>query len=754
MKAKTEASSGSKGTNMAKGLIIVESPAKANTISKFLNNKFKVKASLGHVRDLPKHDFGVDVEHNFLPVYETDKSKSKLIGELRAAVKEADAVYLASDHDREGEAIAWHLSKVLEKDLKGKQTYRIVFNEITSKAINASIAEPGSVDMAKVDSQQARRVLDRIVGYTVSPLLWKVIAKDLSAGRVQSVALRLICERENEITAFEPREFWKLEANFWRGKLPPFKASLEKWDGKKLEIPTEAQALEITGEIASASAILDSVKRGTRIVEPPPPFITSTLQQEASKILGFQSQRTMSIAQELYEGIDLKGETTGLITYMRTDSTRIADEAIENCRGLIEDRFGKGETHSTIRRYKSKSSAQDAHEAIRPTDSFHTPESVAASLSKEQLKLYTLIWQRFVATQMKPLKLQTTTAQVALGKALFTASGSEVVEEGFRKAYPHVMFIPGEQIHPDYANHDALEHDELVRSQHFTSPPPRFTEASLIKELEAQGIGRPSTYASIISTIRGRKYVLLEKKSFLPTALGMDVNRFLVDKFDAIFNVSFTAKMEDKLDEVELGKVVWHKLVKKYYEELTKLIKAVDVKSEKKAFVQETDIVCDLCKEGRMQIKRSKSGEFLSCNRFPACKNSKSFTRDKDGNIVISVPKTLTELCPQCGSPLVEKTGRFGEFIACSNYPKCKFAKPKTTGLKCPECGTGEIVQRRNKQGRIFYSCTRYPDCKWITNDKPVPIPCPECGNPFVQEKYTKDKGNFKQCPKCKSTME
>ncbi len=739
---------------MLKGLIIVESPAKASTISKFLHHEFAVKASMGHVRDLPKHKMGVDVEKNFAPAYETDKTKTKIIGELREAVKDVDSVYLASDHDREGEAIAWHLSKVLEKELKGKKVFRIVFNEITSKAINASIGNPGEVDMPKVDSQQARRILDRIVGYTVSPLLWKVIAKDLSAGRVQSVALRLICEREAEITDFVPREFWKLEANFWKGELPRFKASLEKWDGKKLEIPDDAKAIEIIGEIASSEAVLAELKRAMRNVEPPPPFITSTLQQEGSKLLGFQAQRTMSIAQELYEGIDLKGERTGLITYMRTDSTRIADEAIQNCRSLITERFGETQLHSGTRVFKNKSSAQDAHEAIRPTDTFYTPESIATSLSKDQLKLYTLIWQRFVATQMKAVKVEQTSAQIAMGKAIFTASGSEIKDEGFLKVYPHVNIIPGEQIHKDYAKQDNLEHDELVKSQHFTTPPSRFTEASLIKELEARGIGRPSTYASIISTIRNRKYVTMEKKSFLPSTLGMDVNRFLVGKFDAIFNVSFTAQMEDKLDEVEFGKVIWYELVKDYYDQLHKLIGDVDVKTEKKAFVQETELVCDVCNVGKMLIKRSRGGEFLACSRYPECKNSKSFTRDADGKIVISVPKTLTEACPQCGSPLMERNGKYGEFIACSNYPKCKFARPKTTGLACPECGTGEIVQRKNKMGRIFYSCNRYPDCKWISNDKPVPIPCPNCDSPYLMEKYTKDKGNFKQCPKCKSTME
>ncbi|MCB5247008.1 MAG: type I DNA topoisomerase [Candidatus Cloacimonetes bacterium] len=739
---------------MNKGLIIVESPAKAGTIAKILHNEFAVKASMGHVRDLPKHDLGVDVEHDFRPIYEIDKKKTKTIGELRAAAKEASAVYLASDHDREGEAIAWHLSKVLAKELAGKKVYRIVFNEITAKAITASISEPGDVDMAKVDAQQARRVLDRIVGYTVSPLLWKVIAKDLSAGRVQSVALRLICEREQEIGEFVPREFWRLEANFWKDEYPPFKASLEKWQGKKFEIPDENKAIEIVDSISSGTANLSEIKRKLRDLQPQPPFITSTLQQEASKLLGFSSDRTMSIAQQLYEGIELKGETTGLITYMRTDSVRIAAEAVENCRELVKERFGADQLHGTARVYKSKSSAQDAHEAIRPTDAFHTPESIADSLTKEQLKLYTLIWQRFVATQMKPVKLENTSAKITLGEALFAASGNRVVEEGFMKAYPYVMLVEGAQIHSGYIQNNTLEHDALKRSQHFTSPPPRFTEASLIKELEARGIGRPSTYSSIISTIKKRKYVGLEKKSFRPTDLGNDVNRFLVGNFDAIFNVSFTAQMESKLDEVEEKKAVWHELVQSYYEELQKLIKGLDIKKEKSAFTQETDLVCDVCGEGKMVIKRSKNGEFLACNRFPACRNSKNFTRDANGKIVITVPKTLAEKCPQCGSPLVEKSGKFGEFIACSNYPKCKFARPKTTGITCPDCGKGEIVQRRSKQGRLFWSCTGYPDCKYISNDKPLPIACPNCGHPFIYEKYSQARGNYKQCPKCNTIME
>ena len=738
---------------MPKGLIIVESPAKAGTISKFLNHQFTVKASMGHIRDLPEHELGVDIEHNFKPKYVLDKKKGKVIGELKEAAKTADAIYLASDHDREGEAIAWHLSQTLKTELKDKLVYRIVFNEITSKAINAAIDQKGELDLAKVDAQQARRVLDRIVGYGVSPLLWKVIAKDLSAGRVQSVALRLICEREAEIQAFIPKEYWRVEADFWKDKLPKFKATLEKFEGKKLEIPDEKTAQELVESIKNNPSELSEIKRNTRSVEPPAPFITSTLQQEASKLLGFQAQRTMSIAQALYEGVEVGSGSTGLITYMRTDSTRIAEEAVSSCQALIKDRFGANMVNASTRVYKNKQSAQDAHEAIRPTDPFKTPESLTPYLSKEQLKLYTLIWQRFVATQMKAAKLLVSTAKITMGQAEFHASGNQISEEGFLKAYPHVNIPLGEKIDPNYTKSDLLEHSDLLSSQHFTTPPPRFTEASLIKELEAKGIGRPSTYATIISTLRNRKYVTMDKKSFLPSTLGMDVNSFLVGKFDSIFNVKFTADMENKLDEVEYSHIGWTDLVRKYYEQLQELITKVDIKTEKQSFVQDSGLVCEVCKEGKMLIKRSKGGEFLSCSNYPKCKNSKSFTRDAEGKIVISIPTTLDEKCPQCGNPLMLRTGKYGEFIACSTYPKCKYSRPKSLGVTCPECGKGELTARRSKTGRAFYSCNRYPDCKYITNDKPLPIPCPACGNPYIVEKYTKDEGIIKLCPKCKARM-
>jgi DNA topoisomerase I len=735
---------------MSKGLIIVESPAKASTISKFLDHKFDVKASMGHIRDLPTKEMGINVEKDFTPKYITDPKKKKIIDELKTAMDKASAIYLASDHDREGEAIAWHLQQVLKKEIADKPVHRIVFNEITRTAIQESISHPGSIDMQKVDAQQARRVLDRFVGYLISPLLWKIISKELSAGRVQSVALRLICEREAEIRSFVPKEFWRVETSFYKSKLPAFKGTLDRWKDKKAEIENQEQASQIIEAINGKDARLLDRTDKVRSVEPYPAFITSTLQQDASRLLNLPASKTMQVAQELYEGVDLGGERTGLITYMRTDSLRIAEEANLSCRKLIEERFGKDYVHKSVRHYKNKNNAQDAHEAIRPTDAFKTPEVVSQYLSKDQLKLYTLIWQRFIATQMKPLKLKQTEVKVGIGEAVFVSSGNEVADDGFLKAWNHYSFPAGEKIADAYKAEDALLYEPFIPSQHFTSPPSRFTEASLIKELEAKGIGRPSTYAAIITTIRTRKYVAMEKKAFVPTDLGIQVNRFLVERFDTIFNVKFTAEMETNLDEVEYGKVIWHKLVRQYYDQLVKLIGLVDVKQEKKGMQEETDLVCEVCKQGMMVIKWGKKKQYLSCNRYPECKNIKSFSRGSNGEIVIEVPEELEEKCPQCESPLLLRKGRFGEFIACSNYPKCKYSRSIGLGITCPECGKGDVVKRSSKKGKPFYSCSTYPECKWISNDKPVPIACSECGNPFLYEKYSKANGDYKLCPKCK----
>jgi len=735
---------------MSKGLIIVESPAKANTISKFLDHKFEVKASMGHIRDLPSKEMGIDIDKDFTPRYLVDIKKKKVIEALKDAVTKASAVYLASDHDREGEAIAWHLEEVLKKEIAGKPVHRIVFNEITRNAIKDSISHAGAIDMQKVDAQQARRVLDRFVGYLISPLLWKIISKDLSAGRVQSVALRLICEREAEILEFVPKEYWKIETSFYKEKHPAFKGTLDKWKGKKAEIDDEQQAAQIIKAINGKDAILHKRTDAVRSVEPYPAFITSTLQQDASRLLNIPANKTMQIAQELYEGVDLGGERSGLITYMRTDSLRIAEEANYACRNLIEERFGKDFVHKTVRHYKNKNKAQDAHEAIRPTDPFKTPEAIAKYLSKDQLKLYTLIWQRFIATQMKPLKMKHTEVRTGIGEAEFFSQGNEITDEGFMKAWTYYSIPLGEKIADAYKQNDALLYEPFISSQHFTTPPSRYTEASLIKELEAKGIGRPSTYAAIITTIRTRKYVALEKKSFIPTDLGIQVNRFLVERFDGIFNVKFTADMETKLDEVEYGKVIWHKLIRQYYDHLVKLIGSIDVKQEKKGLQEETDIICDKCNKGKMVIKWANKKQYLSCSRFPECKNRKDFKKGADGGITIIEPEQLKEKCPQCKSPLLLRKGRFGEFIACSNYPKCKYSRSISLGVICPECSKGEAVKRTSKKGKPFYSCSTYPECKWISNDKPVPIKCIDCGNPFLYEKYSKADGEYKVCPKCK----
>ncbi|MBN1948831.1 MAG: type I DNA topoisomerase, partial [Candidatus Cloacimonetes bacterium] len=480
---------------MSKNLIIVESPAKAKTIGKFLGNQYTIKASMGHVRDLPQKSLGVDVKNNFKPQYVTDPRKKKVIVELQEAAEKASHIYLAPDHDREGEAIAWHLVQVLGNGIKDKPIHRIVFNEITRSAIQQALSNPGDIDENKVNSQQARRILDRIVGYNISPLLWRVLTKNLSAGRVQSVALRLICEREAEIDSFQPQEYWSLEAVLYRDQLPPFRATLQKWAGSKVDIKEGVAAGEIKKQLDQQQFILSNISDGSKKVQPLPPFITSSLQQDAARLFNFSAKKTMMIAQQLYEGIEVAGETAGLITYMRTDSLRIAGEALDNVRKLVRERFGEQELIAKARLFKNKNRTQDAHEAIRPTDCFRTPEAVSNFLNKEQLKLYTLIWQRFVATQMQPVKLHTRTFEITAGPGIFSCSGSTVTEQGFALAYPHIKLILGEKLHPDYRINDPLAVKEMDALQHFTKPPVRYTEASLIKELETLGIGRPSTYA-------------------------------------------------------------------------------------------------------------------------------------------------------------------------------------------------------------------------------------------------------------------
>ncbi len=738
---------------MAKDLIIVESAAKASTISKFLKGKYNILASMGHVRDLPKKDFGVDLENKFKAKYVTDRTKSKVISALKEAVKEANTIFLAADPDREGEAIAWHLTQVLKKEIKGKKIKRIEFNEITQKAVQESIRNPREIDENRVNAQQARRILDRIVGYQVSPFLWKGIYKGLSAGRVQSVALRLICEREEQIKAFVPEEYWSISAEFYKDGAEPYKAVLEKINGKKIKMANIDEATEVVEKLKNNEINIDKITKSQRKLHPLPPFITSTLQQEASKILNFSAKRTMTIAQKLYEGIDFDGERKGLISYMRTDSVRMSGEALNSCRDLIGERWGKGFLHDKQRHFKNKNKAQDAHEAIRPTNPFNTPEMLAKSLDRDELRLYTLIWQRFVATQMVPAKVNTIKIETVAGPGQFNTSGSIIESKGFLEAYPHVKVNKGELIDAAYAEGDAVKTDELKTNQHFTKPPSRYSEASLIKEMEADGIGRPSTYATIINTIILRKYVEMEKKNFFPTELGIHVNSFLVQSFEKFFNVAFTADMENDLDSVEFGKIDYVDLLGKYYGSLKGQMADVDVKALKKKLQETTDMKCDKCGEGHLVVRWGSNGQFLSCDNFPKCRNIKNFTRDEDGTIKIKEEEKLDRECPKCGSELTVKSGRFGKFIACSNYPTCKYTEAIHTGIKCPDCKEGFITEKKNKRGKLFYSCTNYPKCKFISNDKPVDEKCPNCGHYFLYQKHSKKDGDYKICPECKTVV-
>ena len=737
---------------MGKNLIIVESPSKAKTIEKFLGSNYVVKASMGHLRDLPSKSIGVDIENNFKAKYVTDRKKNKIVQELKKYASEADAVYLASDYDREGEAIAWHLAHILKKEVKDKPLHRIVFNEITKNAIKNAVNNPGEIDQDMVDSQQARRILDRIVGYTLSPMLWKVITKNLSAGRVQSVALRIICEREDEIEAFKSEEYWNIYAKLYRDNLSSFKASLSKWRGEKAKIPNKESADEILKHIKENEFVISELKETSRKIQPGPSYITSTLQQDAARFLGFSAKKTMMVAQQLYEGIEMGGESTGLITYMRTDSLRISKEALASCRNLIVERYGEKLLNPKERVFKTKSNAQDAHEAIRPTDAYRTPNKIKSYLSIDQLKLYTLIWQKFVATQMIDVIVKSKKLVIDAGEAQFTANGSTIVEQGFMQAFPHANVSTGEMLDREYQKDDNLKAKDLSSEQKFTKPPARYSEAMLIKELEALGIGRPSTYASITNTILERKYVELIKKRFKPTDLGRVVNKFLVANFSDFLNVEFTASMENNLDEITYGNLKWQDILKEYYDQLIKLMEKVDTKEAKSKLIEETDFVCDKC-GAPMVIKWGRNGQFLACSNFPECKNIKDFVKDEDGKIKIVEQEKVDGACPKCGSELVVKNGRFGKFIACSNYPKCKYTQPFTLGIKCPECGEGEITEKKNRKGQFFYSCSRYPDCKFITNSKPVKMTCPSCGNYYMQEKFSKEKGKYLVCPKCKKEV-
>ena len=685
---------------MADSLVIVESPAKAKTIGKYLGSKYIVKASMGHVRDLPKSQIGVEVENDFSPKYITIRGKGSVLKELKDASKKVKKIYLAADPDREGEAIAWHLAHVLDVD--EKETCRVVFNEITKQAVKDAFKSPRKINMDLVNAQQARRILDRLVGYKISPLLWKKVKKGLSAGRVQSVAVKIILDRENEISAFVPEEYWSITARLKTGE-SSFEAKFHQLRGEKLELKSEQQVKEILQSIEKAKFSVAEVKEKERLRHPAAPFTTSSLQQEAARKLNFRAAKTMSVAQQLYEGVDLGKEgTVGLITYMRTDSTRIAASAQEEAKEYILGKYGKDYVPEAPRQYSKKAAgAQDAHEAIRPTSAMRDPESVKEFTSRDQYRLYKLIWDRFMASQMSSAVLDTLSVDIAAGEATFRAVGSKIRFPGFMKVYVEGnddgSANDDDKFLPPLAQGDKLITEEIEPKQHFTQPPPRYTEARLVKTLEELGIGRPSTYAPTLETIQKRGYVAIEEKKFVPTELGELVIEQMEQFFPEILDVEFTAHMEEDLDHVEEGAEDWVRVLSEFYESFEKRL---SVAEEEMKEIEIEDEVSD-------------------------------------------------ELCEKCGKPMVYKLGRFGKFLACSGFPDCRNTKPivKDIGVTCPKCKEGHVVERRSKKGRIFYGCDRYPECDFVSWDKPSPKPCPKCGSLLV-EKRNKQGGKL-QCTSC-----
>jgi DNA topoisomerase-1 len=723
-----------------RSLVVVESPTKVKTIQKYLDGKYVVKASMGHIRDLPKSQLGVDPKKNFKPKYVVSPTKKKVLEELKKAAEKADALYVATDPDREGEAIGWHLAQELPFDKK--KVFRITFNEITERAVKAAFTKPGKIDLNKVDAQQARRVLDRLVGYSLSPLLWEKVQRGLSAGRVQSVAVRLIVDREREIQAFVPVEYWSLHARLAGQRPPEFVATLREVRGEKVALPDEATTRALMATLDGARFVVRSVTRGERRRNPAPPFITSTLQQDAGRKLGFSAKKTMTVAQQLYEGIELGDEgAVGLITYMRTDSVRVAAEAQEEARRWATARLGTEYVPETPPVYRSRGSAQEAHEAIRPSDVDREPKSVARFLTKDQLALYRLIWERFLASQLMPAVYDTVAADIVAGDCLFRAQGQTMKFRGFTAVY--VESREDDEATPDEEAESAvppLEEGEVLAlrsldpKQHFTQPPPRYTEASLIKVLEELGIGRPSTYASILGTIiNDRGYVHRERRTLFPTELGMEVTDLLRPFFPEIMDVEFTAQMEDHLDKVEEGERKWVDTVKDFYEPFKRDLNEAKKKMRNVKKGEETGEACPECGEPLLE-RRGRFGKFLACSAYPECR----YTRNLGGTERAEDQPT-DEVCPTCGKPMVIKHGRFGKFIACSGYPECKTTKPVTLGIACPEPGcTGQLVERRSKKGRTFYGCSAYPACKFVVWQRPVAEPCPKCGAAFLTERMAK----------------
>jgi DNA topoisomerase-1 len=741
------------------GLIIVESPAKARTLKRFLGDRFDVLASMGHVRDLPEKEIAVDVEDGFKPRYEVVESRRKTINELKSATKKDQNVILASDPDREGEAIAWHLAEVL----KLRDPQRIEFHEITADAVRRALESPRTIDMRLVNAQQARRVVDRLVGYRLSPFLWSKVQKGIGAGRVSSVALRLVCDREEEIRKFVPVESWTIDvelakkaaADTFLARLHRPVGSAETQGETKLEIHNEAEAQEIVRKLEGTAYKVLGTEKKRRTKSSNPPYITSTLQQDASSRLRMRPRQAMRIAQQLYEGIELGAEgSTGLITYMRTDSTRISPDADGRVKGWIKEKHGE-KYIGVSKTAKAVPGAQDAHEAIRPTEVNRTPESVRQYLSADQYKLYDLVWRRFVASRMAPAVYDQTQVEIEGGEYIFRANGSVMAFEGFYKVWPRDE--NGDNELPELAQGEELDYKGLKPEQHFSQPPPRYSEATLIRELEQRGIGRPSTYAPIVETIKDHGYVEVKERRLHPTRIGEAVNSIMVDHFKVISDDDYTATLEKRLDEVERGSQEWVPVVSDFYGPLQQMLTAAE-----EAMPADTDEVCPECHEGHLVLKASRFGPFMGCSRYPKCK----FRRAMTPNGEVPQPKLLDEMCPDCGRPLQLRTGRYGEFVGCSGYPECKYIKRdpvqaagQPMGEKCPQCGEGQLVQRTGRFGP-FIACSRYPDCNYRANlgkdgkpregPKVLDEPCPICGKPLVERRGRY--GPFKSCsdyPKC-----
>ena len=812
---------------MSKNLVIVESPAKAKTINKYLGQDYTVLASIGHIKDLPAKDLGVDIDNNFEPTYEVipdtkKRNNKKIVSELKKAAKASEAIYLAADPDREGEAICQHLAEEIVPKKPVKPVFRVMFNEITKNAIQDAFKEPKQVNRNLVDAQQARRVLDRLVGYKVSPILWKTIGGRLSAGRVQTVAVRLVVEREREIEAFVKTEYWSIIANLSAALPPNFDSKLYKVEDKtvksgkfdedlkktEIHIKTADEANSIVSEAEKEVFVVDSVATKERKRNPTPPFITSKLQQDASRKFGFPVKKTMMVAQKLYEGIELGSEgAVGLITYMRTDSTRVSDGALNEVRGFVGTEYGDQYLPAKPNFYKGKKDAQDAHEAIRPTDVNRTPDSLANKLGPEELKLYRLIWQRFVASQMTAAIFDQTTIDIKAGRFTFRATGSVLKFDGFLKVYEEAAETKRaeekndeeeERNLPQVQQGETLKLNAITPEQHFTEPPARYSEATLVKALEEKGIGRPSTYAAIMTTIQDREYVEKIEGRFHPTPLGMTVNDLLIESFDDIFNEKYTARMEEELDNIEDGKLAWQDALRGFYGKFSKDLEHAteNIKGKKKMSIP-TDEVCE--KDGaRMVIKFGRFGQFLACENYPECQNTREVGNKKESenggvgegeteeipscelcgremalkkgrfgsfygctgypeckNIrkiakgdqkALPPPVQLDEICPKDGAFLVRRHGRFGEFTACSNYPKCDYVKRDVIeGIKCPKDG-GDIAVKKSRRGKIFYGCVNYPKCDEVYWDKPVAHTCPQCGAPFLLEKTTKKDGTVRYC--------